>query len=111
MGGSGTEVVLEKQKSTSKSVTSKVTSSITIYPSDSSGPRAVPSEAPRERHTSTSNIQVGPQSSQQLATMSAPLLSSLFINMTSPCSSQKLKEWEMGLQRIEQRWWSLGVAF
>lgn len=60
MGGSGTEVVLEKQKSTSKSVTSKVTSSITIYPSDSSGPRAVPSEAPRERHTSTSNIQVGP---------------------------------------------------
>lgn len=60
MGGSGTEVVLEKQKSTSKSVTSKVTSSITIYPSDSSGPRAVPAEAPRERHTSTSNIQVGP---------------------------------------------------
>ncbi|XP_052033745.1 leucine zipper protein 1 [Apodemus sylvaticus] len=60
MGGSGTEVVLEKQKSTSKPVTSKVTSSITIYPSDSSGPRAVPGEAPRERHTSTSNIQVGP---------------------------------------------------
>lgn len=60
MGGSGTEVVLEKQKSTPKSVTSKVTSSITIYPSDSSGPRAVPAEAPRERHTSTSNIQVGP---------------------------------------------------
>lgn len=60
MGGSGTEVVLEKQKSTSKSVTSKVTSSITIYPSDSSGPRTIPAEAPRERHTSTSNIQVGP---------------------------------------------------
>lgn len=60
MGGSGTEVILEKQKSTSKSVTSKVTSSITIYPSDSSGPRAIPGEAPRERHTSTSNIQVGP---------------------------------------------------
>lgn len=60
MGGSGTEVVLEKQKSTSKPVTSKVTSSITIYPSDSSGPRAIPGEAPRERHTSTSNIQVGP---------------------------------------------------
>ncbi|XP_028615771.1 leucine zipper protein 1 isoform X2 [Grammomys surdaster] len=60
MGGSGTEVVLEKQKSASKPVTSKVTSSITIYPSDSSGPRAVPGEASRERHTSTSNIQVGP---------------------------------------------------
>ncbi|KAL1776958.1 leucine zipper protein 1 [Sigmodon hispidus] len=60
MGGSGSEVVLEKQRSTSKPVPSKVTSSITIYPSDSSGPRAVPGEAPRERHTSTSNIQVGP---------------------------------------------------
>ncbi|XP_031234959.1 leucine zipper protein 1 isoform X1 [Mastomys coucha] len=60
MGGSGTEVVLEKQKCTSKAVTSKVTSSITIYPSDSSGPRASPGEAPRERHTSASNIQVGP---------------------------------------------------
>lgn len=60
MGGSGSEVVLEKQRSTSKPVPSKVTSSITIYPSDSSGPRAIPGEAPRERHTSTSNIQVGP---------------------------------------------------
>ncbi|XP_055466869.1 leucine zipper protein 1 [Psammomys obesus] len=60
MGGSGTEAVLEKQGPTSKPVTSKVTSSITIYPSDSSGPRATPGEAPRERHTATSNIQVGP---------------------------------------------------
>lgn len=60
MGGAGSEVVLEKQKSTSKPVPSKVTSSITIYPTDNSGPRAVPGEAPRERHTSTSNIQVGP---------------------------------------------------
>ncbi|XP_008846798.1 leucine zipper protein 1 [Nannospalax galili] len=60
MGGSGTEVVLEKQRSTSKLGPNKVTSSITIYPSDSSGPRANPGEALRERHTSTSNIHVGP---------------------------------------------------
>ncbi|KAB1268390.1 Leucine zipper protein 1 [Camelus dromedarius] len=59
MGGSGTEVTLEKQKSTSKPGPNKVTSSITIYPSDSSSPRATPGEALRERHTSTSNIQVG----------------------------------------------------
>lgn len=63
MGGSGTEAALEKQKSTSKPGPNKVTSSITIYPSDSSSnsssPRATPGEAPRERHTSTSNIQVG----------------------------------------------------
>lgn len=61
MGGSGTEATLEKQKSTSKPGSNKVTSSITIYPSDSSSsPRATPGEALRERHTSTSNIQVGP---------------------------------------------------
>uniref|UniRef100_A0A8C8YNJ8 Leucine zipper protein 1 n=1 Tax=Prolemur simus TaxID=1328070 RepID=A0A8C8YNJ8_PROSS len=60
MGGSGTEAVLEKQRATSKTGPNKVTSSITIYPSDNSSPRATPGEAPRERHTSTSNIQVGP---------------------------------------------------
>uniref|UniRef100_A0A2K6FV91 Leucine zipper protein 1 n=1 Tax=Propithecus coquereli TaxID=379532 RepID=A0A2K6FV91_PROCO len=60
MGGSGTEALLEKQKPTSKTGPNKVTSSITIYPSDNSSPRATPGEAPRERHTSTSNIQVGP---------------------------------------------------
>ncbi|EHB08904.1 Leucine zipper protein 1 [Heterocephalus glaber] len=60
MGGSGTEAVLEKQKLTSKPGPNKVTSSITIYPCDSSSPRAGPGEALRERHTSTSNIQVGP---------------------------------------------------
>uniref|UniRef100_A0ABI7ZYW3 Leucine zipper protein 1 n=3 Tax=Felis catus TaxID=9685 RepID=A0ABI7ZYW3_FELCA len=60
MGGSGTEATMEKQKSTSKPGPNKVTSSITIYPSDSGSPRAAPGEAPRERHTSTSNIQVGP---------------------------------------------------
>ncbi|XP_007528794.1 leucine zipper protein 1 isoform X1 [Erinaceus europaeus] len=59
MGGSGTEATLEKQKPTSKSGLNKVTSSITIYPSDTGGPRTGPGEAPRERHTSTSNIQVG----------------------------------------------------
>ncbi|KFO32551.1 leucine zipper protein 1 [Fukomys damarensis] len=60
MGGSGTEAVLDKQKLTSKPGPNKVTSSITIYPSESSSPRVGPGEAPRERHTSTSNIQVGP---------------------------------------------------
>ncbi|ELW68502.1 leucine zipper protein 1 [Tupaia chinensis] len=60
MGGSGTEAILEKQKSTSKPGPNKVTSSITIYPSDSSSPRATPGDTLRERHTSTSNIQVGP---------------------------------------------------
>lgn len=60
MGGSGTEAPLEKPKPTPKSGPNKVTSSITIYPSD----RA---EASRERHTTTSNIQVG---TPELAAMS-----------------------------------------
>ncbi|XP_037354324.1 leucine zipper protein 1 [Talpa occidentalis] len=59
MGGSGTEATLEKQKPTPKAGTNKVMSSITFYPSDSGAPRAGLAEAPRERHTSTSNIQVG----------------------------------------------------
>lgn len=60
MGGSGTEATPEKQKPTSRPGPNKVTSSITIYPCDSSSPRGGPGEAPRERHTATSNIQVGP---------------------------------------------------
>lgn len=60
MGGSGPEATPEKQTSAPSPGPNKVTSSITIYPSDSSSPRAAPGEAPRERHTSTSNIQVGP---------------------------------------------------
>ncbi|XP_035928077.1 leucine zipper protein 1 [Halichoerus grypus] len=60
MGGSGTEATTEKQKSTSRPGPNKVTSSITIYPSDSPSPRSAPGDAPRERHTSTSNIQLGP---------------------------------------------------
>ncbi|XP_069893767.1 leucine zipper protein 1 [Dipodomys merriami] len=54
MGGSGTEAVLEKQKPGSKPGSNTVTSSITIYPSDSN-----PRVGPGERHTATSNIQVG----------------------------------------------------
>ncbi|XP_068935646.1 leucine zipper protein 1 [Petaurus breviceps papuanus] len=60
MGGIGAEGVSEKPKPTSRSVPNKVTSCITIYPVEVSSPRGSISEAPRERHTSTSNIQVVP---------------------------------------------------
>ncbi|XP_072465341.1 leucine zipper protein 1 [Notamacropus eugenii] len=60
MGGVGAEAVSEKPKPTSRSVPNKVTSCITIYPVEVSSPRGSVSEAPRERHTSTSNIQVVP---------------------------------------------------
>ncbi|XP_036601042.1 leucine zipper protein 1 isoform X2 [Trichosurus vulpecula] len=60
MGGVGAEAVTEKPKPTSRSVPNKVTSCITIYPVEVGSPRGSVSEAPRERHTSTSNIQVVP---------------------------------------------------
>uniref|UniRef100_F7D7F7 Leucine zipper protein 1 n=1 Tax=Monodelphis domestica TaxID=13616 RepID=F7D7F7_MONDO len=60
MGGVGTEGGPEKPKPTSRAVPNKVTSCITIFPMEVSSPRGSTSEAPRERHTSTSNIQVVP---------------------------------------------------
>ncbi|XP_020838701.1 leucine zipper protein 1 [Phascolarctos cinereus] len=60
MGGVGAEAISEKPKPTSRSVPNKMTSCITIYPVEVSSPRGSTSEAPRERHTSTSNIQVVP---------------------------------------------------
>ncbi|XP_008263920.2 leucine zipper protein 1 isoform X2 [Oryctolagus cuniculus] len=60
MGGAGAEAAAEKQRPASRPGPSKVSSSITIYPSDSGSPRASLAEAPRERHTATSNIHVGP---------------------------------------------------
>ncbi|XP_004678646.1 PREDICTED: leucine zipper protein 1 [Condylura cristata] len=89
MGGSGTEATLEKQKPTPRAGMNKVMSSITIYPSDSSTPRAAPAEARRERHTSTSNIQVG-----------GPELSPLCNHVSSP-SELSIHKHDITLQFAE----------
>ncbi|XP_067386837.1 leucine zipper protein 1 isoform X3 [Emydura macquarii macquarii] len=60
MGGAGSEASSEKQKSVFKTVTNKMTSSITIFPSEPATPRTNSNEAVKERHTSTSNIRVTP---------------------------------------------------
>uniref|UniRef100_A0A8C8RU86 Leucine zipper protein 1 n=1 Tax=Pelusios castaneus TaxID=367368 RepID=A0A8C8RU86_9SAUR len=60
MGGAGSDAYSEKQKSVFKTVTNKMTSSITIFPSEPANPRTNPNEAAKERHTSTSNIRVTP---------------------------------------------------
>ncbi|XP_051844242.1 leucine zipper protein 1 isoform X1 [Antechinus flavipes] len=60
MGGVGAEPASEKPKPASRSGTNKVMSCITIYPMEVSSPRGSSGEAPRERHTATSNIQVVP---------------------------------------------------
>lgn len=58
MGGTVSEAESEKQKSVFKTVTNKMTSSITIFPSEPTAPRTSADTAAKERHVSTSNIRV-----------------------------------------------------
>ncbi|NXO89912.1 LUZP1 protein, partial [Certhia brachydactyla] len=58
MGETVSEAESEKQKSTFKMVTNKMTSSITIFPSEPTAPRTTADIAAKERHVTTSNIRV-----------------------------------------------------
>ncbi|NXF31872.1 LUZP1 protein, partial [Nyctibius bracteatus] len=60
MGGTVSEAESEKQKSVIKMVTNKMTSSITIFPSEPTVPRTSADTAAKERHVTTSNIRVAP---------------------------------------------------
>ncbi|NXT47458.1 LUZP1 protein, partial [Pluvianellus socialis] len=60
MGGTVSEAESEKQKSVFKMVTNKMTSSITIFPSEPAAPRTSADTAAKERHVTTSNIRVAP---------------------------------------------------
>ncbi|KAM6371203.1 leucine zipper protein 1 isoform 2-T2 [Pluvialis apricaria] len=60
MGGTVSEAESEKQKSVFKMVTNKMTSSITIFPSEPAAPRTSADIAAKERHVATSNIRVAP---------------------------------------------------
>ncbi|NWR55048.1 LUZP1 protein, partial [Bucorvus abyssinicus] len=60
MGGTASEAESEKQKSVFKMVTNKMTSSITIFPSEPTAPRTSADTAAKERHVTTSNIRVAP---------------------------------------------------
>ncbi|KFQ73726.1 Leucine zipper protein 1, partial [Phaethon lepturus] len=60
MGGTVSEAESEKQKSVFKMVTSKMTSSITIFPSEPTATRTSADTAAKERHVTTSNIRVAP---------------------------------------------------
>ncbi|KAM6190756.1 leucine zipper protein 1 isoform 1-T1 [Sarcoramphus papa] len=60
MGGTVSEAESEKQKSVFKMVTNKMTSSITIFPSEPTAPRTSADIAAKERHVTTSNIIVAP---------------------------------------------------
>ncbi|NXL88935.1 LUZP1 protein, partial [Alectura lathami] len=60
MGGTISETESEKQKSVFKTVTSKMTSSITIFPSEPTAPRPSADTAAKEMHVTTSNVRVAP---------------------------------------------------
>ncbi|NXY85695.1 LUZP1 protein, partial [Alcedo cyanopectus] len=60
MGEAAPEAESEKQKSVFKTVTNKITSSITIFPSEPTPPRTSADTVAKERHVSTSNIRVAP---------------------------------------------------
>ncbi|KFP61547.1 Leucine zipper protein 1, partial [Cariama cristata] len=60
MGGTVSEAESEKQKSVFKMVTNKMTSSITIFPSEPTAARTSADLAAKERHVTTSNIRVAP---------------------------------------------------
>ncbi|KFP27702.1 Leucine zipper protein 1, partial [Colius striatus] len=60
MGGTVPEAESEKQKAVYKLVTNKMTSSITIFPSEPTAPRASADTGAKERHVATSNIKVAP---------------------------------------------------
>ncbi|XP_068007042.1 leucine zipper protein 1 [Melanerpes formicivorus] len=77
MGGTISEAESEKQKSVLKMVTNKMTSSITIFPSEPTAPRA--GADPKERHVTTSNIRVAPNEPSPL-TNSLPTPFEISIN-------------------------------
>ncbi|NXG73517.1 LUZP1 protein, partial [Baryphthengus martii] len=60
MGETVSEAESEKQKSVAKMVTNKMTSSITIFPSEPTAARTSAETAAKERHVTTSNIRVAP---------------------------------------------------
>ncbi|NXR15425.1 LUZP1 protein, partial [Semnornis frantzii] len=67
MGGTVSEAESEKQKSVLKMVTNKMTSSITIFPSEPTAPRSSADPAAKERHLTTSNIRVAPNEPSAVA--------------------------------------------
>ncbi|XP_061229531.1 leucine zipper protein 1 [Neopsephotus bourkii] len=67
MGGTVSEAESEKQKSVFKPVTNKMTSSITIFPSEPTAPRGSADTAAKERHVTTSNIRVAPNEPSPVA--------------------------------------------
>ncbi|NXH44690.1 LUZP1 protein, partial [Dicaeum eximium] len=88
MGGTVSEAESEKQKSTLKTVTNKMTSSITIFPSEPTAPRSTADTAAKERHVTTSNIRVASNEPSPSITNSVPSPFEISINRSALKSSE-----------------------
>uniref|UniRef100_A0A8C0J2Q4 Leucine zipper protein 1 n=1 Tax=Chelonoidis abingdonii TaxID=106734 RepID=A0A8C0J2Q4_CHEAB len=89
MGGAGSEEYSQNQKSLFKTVTNKMTSSITIFPSEPANTRTNTNAAAKERHTSTSNIRVTPN---ELSTITNNISTPFEISINKSDIALKLSE-------------------
>ncbi|NWI57086.1 LUZP1 protein, partial [Calyptomena viridis] len=83
MGGTVSEAESEKQKSVFKMVTNKMTSSITIFPSEPTAPRTSADIAAKERHVTTSNIRVASNEPSPSKTNNHPTPLEISINKSA----------------------------
>ncbi|XP_051494147.1 leucine zipper protein 1 [Apus apus] len=97
MGGTVAEAESEKQKSVFKMVKNKMTSSITIFPSEPTAPRTSADTAARERLVTTSNIRVAP-SEPSLITNSVPTPFEVSINKSALKLSESDRTGETALR-------------
>ncbi|NWS26830.1 LUZP1 protein, partial [Polioptila caerulea] len=88
MGGTVSEAETEKQKSTFKMVTNKMTSSITIFPSEPTTPRTTADTAAKERHVTTSNIRVASNEPSASVANNVPSAFEVSINRSALKSSE-----------------------
>ncbi|NWR34496.1 LUZP1 protein, partial [Tachuris rubrigastra] len=83
MGGTVSEAESEKQKSVFKMVTNKMTSSITIFPSEPTAPRTTADIAARERHVTASNIRASSNEPSPSVTNNVPTPFEISINKSA----------------------------
>ncbi|NXO63752.1 LUZP1 protein, partial [Phainopepla nitens] len=88
MGETVSEAESEKQKSAFKTVTNKMTSSITIFPSEPTAPRTTADITAKERHVTTSNIRVASNEPSPSTTNNVPSSFEVSINRSALKSSE-----------------------
>ncbi|NXA82004.1 LUZP1 protein, partial [Thryothorus ludovicianus] len=98
MGETVSEAESEKQKSTFKMVTNKMTSSITIFPSEPTAPRTTADTAAKERHVSTSNIRVASNEPSPSIANNVPSPFEVSVNRSALKSSETDRSGEAALR-------------